>query len=136
MTKSEQMARVRSAETGPELTLRRAVWSMGARYRLRPRLPGTPDLVFPTAKLAVFVDGCFWHGCPEHYKAPKANADFWRAKVECNMSRDRRVDEELVATDWRVLRVWEHEIRVDAEGAAARVVAASRVPTAPPARNS
>lgn len=137
MTKSEQMARVRSAETGPELTLRRAVWSMGARYRLRPRLPGTPDLVFPRARLAIFVDGCFWHGCPEHYRAPKANADYWRAKVECNMSRDRRVDKELVATDWRVLRLWEHEIRADAEGVAARVVAASKVQKAPrPPRKS
>ncbi|HSH60414.1 MAG TPA: very short patch repair endonuclease [Acidimicrobiales bacterium] len=126
LSKSEQMARVRSAETGPELSLRRAIWAMGGRYRLRPRLPGSPDLVFTSARLAVFVDGCFWHGCPEHYRAPKANADFWRAKVERNVSRDRRVDGELSASGWRVLRVWEHEIRADVPNVAARVLAASR----------
>ena len=128
LTKSEQMARVRSAETGPELALRRAIWSMGGRYRLRPRLPGTPDVVFPRARLAVFVDGCFWHGCPEHYRAPKANADFWRTKVERNMSRDRRVDEQLVTAGWRVLRVWEHEIRSDAATVATTVLAVVNAP--------
>jgi DNA mismatch endonuclease (patch repair protein) len=99
---------------------------MGGRYRLRPRLPGTPDVVFPRARLAVFIDGCFWHGCPEHYRAPKANAEFWRAKIERNTSRDRRVDRELLDMGWRTVRVWEHEIRIDPRGVATRVVDLSK----------
>jgi DNA mismatch endonuclease (patch repair protein) len=74
-----------------------------------PPIRRTADVVFPRRKVAVFLDGCFWHGCPEHYKAPKTNAAFWRDKVEYNMSRDRSVDELLRQTGWEVIRVWEHE---------------------------
>ena len=70
LTKSEQMARVRSKDTEPEMVLRKALWKSGLRYRLRPGLPGTPDLAFVGRKVAIFVDGCFWHGCPEHYTCP------------------------------------------------------------------
>ena len=120
------MARVRSAETGPELALRKEIWASGGRYRLHPPLPGTPDFVFTRVKLAVFVDGCFWHGCPQHYRAPRTNADFWRAKVARNEERDRGVDCELSASGWRVLRVWEHEIRLDTPAVARRVLDAAQ----------
>lgn len=104
--------------------LRRKLWSMGCRYRLRLKLPGSPDLVFLSARLAVFVDGCFWHGCPLHHTLPAANREFWLRKVTRNQERDRRVDEELVALGWRVLRIWEHEVRAaDGLEAAARRVA-------------
>lgn len=117
LTKSEQMARVRRTETAPELALRRALWRRGLRYRLHPALPGTPDLAFMSARVAVFVDGCFWHGCPEHYTAPKANADFWSAKIEANRSRDARVDAQLIELGWRSVRLWEHVVMADVEGA-------------------
>lgn len=108
MTKSEQMARVRRSGTRAEWALRRSLWAAGLRYRLGMKLPGSPDLVFVRAHLAVFVDGCFWHGCPDHYRAPVGNAAFWAAKLQANRARDERVDRELAATGWRVERVWEH----------------------------
>jgi len=79
--------------------------------RAAPRRVTTrPDFVFPRAKLAVFVDGCFWHGCPRHVTWPKANAAFWREKIEGNLARDRRADRTLRAAGWRVLRIWEHAL--------------------------
>lgn len=117
LTKSEQMARVRRTETGPELILRRALWHRGHRYRVRPPLPGTPDLAFVRQRVAVFVDGCFWHGCPRHYTAPRANASFWRSKIGANRARDARVDSELRQLGWRPVRIWEHVINADADQA-------------------
>jgi DNA mismatch endonuclease, patch repair protein len=84
-----------------------------ARGRFHARgskLTGRPDFVFPKLKLAVFVDGCFWHGCPKHGTRPKANAGFWLAKITGNKARDRRVNRLLRAEGWRVLRIWEHEL--------------------------
>jgi DNA mismatch endonuclease (patch repair protein) len=126
MTKSEQMARVRSTETGPEVALRRSLWHAGARYRVRPRLPGTPDLAFMAARMAVFVDGCFWHGCPSHYREPITNADFWKAKLARNVRRDAAVDAELARMGWTVLRVWEHELRAAPEAVLDTVLSAAR----------
>jgi DNA mismatch endonuclease, patch repair protein len=110
LTRSEQMARIRSRNTHPELLLRRALWHLGYRYRVEFDLPGSPDLAFVREKLVIFVDGCFWHGCPVHYKPPSRNEEFWRVKLERNVSRDRRVDLELQQQGWAVLRLWEHEI--------------------------
>jgi DNA mismatch endonuclease (patch repair protein) len=104
------MARVRSRNTDPEIKLRKALWSIGLRYRLASKLPGSPDIVFVRARVAVFVDGCFWHGCPTHYRAPKTNQDFWSRKLERNQNRDARVNTELAALGWHVVRVWEHEV--------------------------
>ena len=111
LTKSEQMARVRSRNTLPEVSLRHALWRLGFRYRLHSALPGSPDIVLPRYKTAIFVDGCFWHGCPDHYRAPVANGDFWSVKLTRNVNRDSRADTELAALGWSVIRVWEHEIR-------------------------
>lgn len=121
LTKSEQMARVRSKDTRPELVLRRVLWHGGLRYRLHANLPGSPDIVFNNVRVAVFVDGCFWHGCPKHYTAPIRNADFWRGKIETNVARDRAVDEQLGAAGWVVLRIWEHEVLSEIETAMERV---------------
>jgi DNA mismatch endonuclease (patch repair protein) len=117
------MARVRSAETGPEVRLRRAIFAKGARYRLRPKVAGTPDFAFVKQRVAVFVDGCFWHGCPIHYRAPVQNADFWRQKLARNVERDDRVNLLLADAGWTVVRVWEHEIRTDLASAVERVLA-------------
>lgn len=122
-SKSEQMARVRSKDTGLEILLRKTLWSQGFRYRVHPNLPGTPDLAFQRCKIAVFVDGCFWHGCPMHYTKPVRNAEFWQDKLDRNVSRDRRVDETLKALGWSVIRVWEHELK-DMPTVVARIRAA------------
>ena len=117
------MASVRSKNTKPELRLRKALWAAGLRYRLshRFRLPGRPDLAFPGKKLAVFVDGCFWHGCPLHATFPKANKLFWDKKLRENRERDVRVDDQLDSMGWRVIRVWEHEVKEDLSGTVERI---------------
>ena len=107
------MSRIKGRDTKPELALRRALWAVGLRYRLRVKLPGKPDMVFPSARLAVFVDGCFWHGCPVHAVRPETNVAFWESKISGNVARDREVTDELTAAGWNVFRFWEHEIAND-----------------------
>ena len=103
----------KSRDTKPELALRSAVHALGLRYRVAAKplvgLRRTADLVFPRAKVAVFLDGCFWHGCPEHHTVASANATFWAEKVESNRTRDRDTDRRLAEAGWDVVRVWEHE---------------------------
>lgn len=108
------MRRVKGRNTGPELKLRRLLWSAGYRYRLqRADLPGKPDLTLGRVRAAVFVHGCFWHGhsCRRGARAPKANADYWRAKIDRNRTRDSAVQARLVALGWRPVIVWECELR-------------------------
>ena len=104
------MKRLRRADTGPEVALRRELHRRGVRFRLhRADLPGRPDIILVRLRLAVFVDGCFWHGCPKHAVAPKANAAWWADKIAKNRQRDARKDRELRALGWEPLHVWEHE---------------------------
>lgn len=122
------MQNTRRRDTPEELALRRELTRLGLRYRVNVRLPvgrRTADVVFPARKLAVFVDGCFWHCCPEHRTFPKANADWWAAKLEANRLRDRDTDRALRAIGWQVARVWEHE---EPAGAAARIARFVRRP--------
>lgn len=99
-----------SRDSTPEVLLRRALHRRGVRFRLHRRgLPGRPDLVLVRSRLAVFVDGCFWHACPQHGVLPKSNGEFWREKLEANVARDRRNDRELAELGWRAVRVWEHD---------------------------
>lgn len=110
----------RRRDTKPELALRRLLHAAGYRYRVDYRidLPGgsrvRPDIVFTKRKVAVFVDGCFWHGCPEHGVAPKTNQAYWGPKLERNIERDRRTGEHLEAAGWRVIRIWEHVPAIEA----------------------
>ncbi|MEV6393384.1 very short patch repair endonuclease [Streptomyces sp. NPDC051907] len=117
----------RSRDTVPELALRRAVHALGMRYRVAARpLPSvrrTADLVFSKAKIAVFMDGCFWHGCPEHHTVARRNGQYWADKVARNKARDLDTDARLEAAGWMPIRVWEHE---DPQEAALRVLAAVR----------
>lgn len=114
---SRQMSRMPRASTGPELLLRRELHRRGLRYRVNhPGLPGRPDVALTRVRLAVFVDGCFWHMCPEHGVLPKNNAQWWRAKLERNVARDREKDERLAVLGWAVLHFWEHEDLVAVAG--------------------
>ena len=118
----------RSRDTGAERRLRSELHRRGLRFLVdrRPNVPGLrsrPDVIFPRQRLAVFVDGCFWHRCPEHGTLPKANAQFWTAKLDANVDRDRRTTATLEAAGWRVVRIWEH---VPASDAADVIVAALR----------
>lgn len=103
----------RRRDTGPELAVRRLVHAGGLRYRVDVRpvagFNRRADLVFTRARVAVFVDGCFWHGCPEHHTVARTNAEFWEQKVQRNRERDAETTSVLREAGWRVLRVWEHE---------------------------
>lgn len=101
----------------------RALWAAGARgYRRNSRLPGRPDFAFSAIQMAIFVHGCYWHRCPScALPLPKANAEFWREKFRRNVERDGTAETRLTEAGWKVVTVWEHEIREDLDGAARRV---------------
>lgn len=120
-TRSFNMSRIRSRDTKPELLLRRLLWAAGLRgYRLHKNLPGKPDIVYSRAKVAVFVDGCFWHGCPScgDGRSPSSNKLYWNAKRKMNQERDERRTRELESLGWTVLRLWEHQVTKDTESCA------------------
>jgi DNA mismatch endonuclease, patch repair protein len=110
---AQRMSRQARRDTRPEVAIRSALHASGCRFRVSYPVPDltrcTIDIAFPGRRIAVFVDGCFWHGCPEHGTRPKSNADRWTAKLEGNRARDRRVDEHLTERGWIVVRAWEHE---------------------------
>ncbi|MFJ9346847.1 very short patch repair endonuclease [Streptomyces sp. NPDC101237] len=107
------MSRQASKDTGAELAVRRLLHAAGLRYRVEYPVPGMArrriDVAFTSVKVAVLIDGCFWHGCPEHATQPKSNAQWWRQKLDRNMARDAETTEHLVIAGWEVLRFWEHE---------------------------
>jgi DNA mismatch endonuclease (patch repair protein) len=132
---SDAVRRVMQSNTGrdtrPERVLRSLVHGLGMRYRVSTRpVPGvrrTADLVFPAARVAVFVDGCFWHGCGEHYRRSTKNQAFWDEKIDSNRRRDRDTDQRLNAAGWEVVRVWEHEVGPEAALRVRDVVRARKV---------
>lgn len=107
----------RGRNTRPELAVRKILHAQGLRYRVNYRpesdLRRTADIVFTRAKIAVFIDGCFWHGCPEHYQRPAVNREYWDSKLVRNRERDAETDARLVQAGWRVIRRWEHERAAD-----------------------
>ncbi|WP_298373530.1 very short patch repair endonuclease [Azospirillum sp.] len=112
--RSRVMRAVKSVDTTPEKVIRRTLWAAGLRYRLHDkRLPGTPDVLFPSRKIALFVHGCFWHGhegCPRH-RVPKTRREYWEAKIARNRQRDANARAALEAMGWTVLVVWECETK-------------------------
>lgn len=119
------MSAQKRRDTQPEMLLRRRLHAIGLRYRVNMPIPGLPrrraDITFTKAKLAVFVDGCFWHRCPEHATDPATRGLWWERKLNGNVARDRETDEHLRRHGWTVMRFWEHE---DMEQAAKSVVRA------------
>lgn len=105
------MSRIRGRNTKPEVLLRKALWRTGLRYRLDATTPsGRPDVLLLKQRIAIFIDGCFWHGCPAHYSRPLSREKFWAAKLVENVERDRKQTAGLLAAGWTVLRFWEHSV--------------------------
>lgn len=107
------MAAVRSSDTDIEIKLRKELWRSGLRYRLQSTLPGKPDILFPAKKIAIFCDGCFWHGCPKCAEVPRTNRRYWSDKIGGNYLRDLQVTEKLQSMGWKVLRYWGCEIQTE-----------------------
>lgn len=127
---SRRMAKVRQKGTEAEIALRRELYWRGLRYRIDFEVMQKPrrvsDIAFPRLKIAIFVDGCFWHGCPEHASWPKQNAEFWKQKIETNRLRDANTNERLRSIGWTVLRFWEHESPIKAADTIVRLIATTR----------
>ncbi|MFI5529141.1 very short patch repair endonuclease [Kitasatospora sp. NPDC051853] len=129
------MQAIRSRDTGPEHAIRSLLHAAGLRYRVcarpLPDLRRTADIVFRPVKIAVFVDGCYWHGCPEHYVPPKTNPGYWSDKVARNIARDRDTDSRLAEAGWTVLRFWEHEPAAECAVLIADAIALRRAAVSP-----
>jgi DNA mismatch endonuclease (patch repair protein) len=127
LERSKLMSRIRGTNTKPEIALRKALWALGFRYRLNvKKLPGKPDIVIRKYKLAIFVDGEFWHGYQWKTKKPKikSNTDYWIKKIEGNIARDKLNNRKLKDEGFTVLRFWEHAIRKDIEKCVSRIIEA------------
>jgi len=110
--RSKVMTSIRGKNTKPELMIRKMLWSRGVRYRIHDRTVfGSPDVSIKKKKLAIFIDGCFWHGCSTCFKEPKTNVGFWRSKIENNKNRRMIVKKELRKQKWKVVEIWEHDIK-------------------------
>ena len=106
----------RGKDSKLEIVVRKALWRDRYRYRKNnPRLFGTPDISFPKLKIVVFLDSCYWHGCPIHFKMPKTNTFFWHQKINRNIERDSEVSNHYLQENWILLRFWEHEVKQDLE---------------------
>jgi len=127
---SARMAKIRGRDTKPEVAVRRALRQMGVGYRINrrpdPDIRRTGDIVFLSAKVVVMVDGCFWHGCPQHYRPARQRSEFWAQKIAGNMARDIQTSSQLEAKGLMVIRVWEHEEPTVAAQRIAQAVAARR----------
>ena len=121
--RSRLMSNVRGQDTGVEIRLRRLMWANGFRYRKNHSVRGVKvDLAFPWYRLVVFIDGCFWHGCPAHYSVPKTRREFWAEKIRTNVERDRRQTVDLEEQGWTVVRVWEHKVNLAPESVAQEII--------------
>ena len=111
----------RGKNTKPEMMLRSALHKEGLRIRIHYNLIGKPDIVFSSHKLTVFVDGCYWHGCPKCYKEPKTNTEYWKNKIARNKQRARTVNRQLNRDGWSVMRIWEHDVLKNIDSAITRI---------------
>jgi DNA mismatch endonuclease (patch repair protein) len=113
--RSNVMRAIKCRNTAFEIAFRSQLWRAGLRFRLNTQLPGRPDIVFPSARLGVFLDSCFWHGCSRHCRMPKTNTAYWHRKIGKNRRRDRIVTAEYRKLGWRIIRLWEHTMHSDPE---------------------
>lgn len=121
--RSYNMSQVKCRDTKLEIKLRKELYKQGLRgFRTRFNLYGKPDIVFTKYKLAIFVDGCFWHKCPTCFKKPSTETDFWDKKIERNTLRDKEVNNKLAGDGWKVLRFWEHEINKNMNNVLGRII--------------
>ncbi|HID31307.1 MAG TPA: very short patch repair endonuclease [Desulfobacterales bacterium] len=109
------MRKVKSRDTSLEKRFRSALFKRGLRFRKRSALPGNPDVVFPKERIVVFIDSCFWHGCPQHLRMPKSNRDYWEKKIAKNRRRDEEVNAYYISSEWTALRLWEHDLKENFE---------------------
>lgn len=121
--RSYNMARIKSKNTGPELVLRKLLsQNKVSGYKLHYKIFGRPDLAFPKKRLAVFIDGCFWHKCPLCFVKPTSQIEFWKEKIKNNIKRDKRVNKFLKKNNWKFLRIWEHELKKNPERACLKII--------------
>jgi DNA mismatch endonuclease, patch repair protein len=117
------MSRIKGKNTGPEVKLRKLLFARGIRgYRIHYNLPGKPDIVFTRKKIAIFIDGCFWHKCPICFQEPETQKEFWIKKINSNVERDQKQIRLLQDKGWIVIRFWEHEIRKEPESVVQRII--------------
>ena len=122
-TRSKIMSTIRGKNTKPEIKIRKIIWSRNKRYRIHDRtIFGTPDISNKKRRLAVFIDGCFWHGCSRCYKEPQTNTEFWRTKIKNNRERRKKVISKLKVEGWNIMEFWEHEINQDSKAIARKIV--------------
>ncbi len=106
------MSRIRSRDTSVEITFRKHLWCKGYRnYRIKSKIAGKPDLYFPKKRIAIFIDGCFWHKCPKCFIGPKSNKKYWGPKIKRNVERDKEINKKLKKEKIKVIRFWEHDIK-------------------------
>ena len=121
------MSRIKGKNTGPEVKLRKLLFAHGIRgYRIHYNLPGKPDIVFTRKKVAIFIDGCFWHKCPVCFKEPEVRKEFWVKKITSNIERDQKQTRLLQDDGWTVIRFWEHEIRKEPGSVVQRIIGSVR----------
>src|SRR5512136_593279 len=117
------MSKIKGKNTGPEVKLRKLLSAAGIRgYRIHYKLKGKPDIVFTKKKIAIFIDGCFWHKCPECFQEPETRKEFWMKKIGSNVEQDMKNTRKLQDDGWTVLRFWEHEIRKTPENAVEKIL--------------
>jgi len=118
------MSRIRSKNTVPEVKLRKLLFATGVKgYRIHYDLPGKPDIVFVKRKIAVFIDGCFWHKCPIDFQEPESHKEYWTKKIQSNVDRDKKVNDQLKSDGWTVIRIWEHEVKKEPEMVVRKIIA-------------
>lgn len=116
------MAAIKGKDTSPEIRIRKMLYARGIRgYRIHYALTGKPDIVFTKQKVVIFIDGCFWHKCPQCFQEPQTNREFWMKKINGNVARDEKVNAELTGEGWTVLRFWEHEVRKNPDSVVDRI---------------
>lgn len=110
----KNMTHIKSTNTKIEKDITKALWNLGYRFRKNVKgLPGKPDIAIKKYKIVIFLDSCFWHKCPEHFKKPKSNLEYWEAKIKRNVERDAEINSYYQQKNWHILRIWEHEVKKD-----------------------